>query len=205
MLVGLIFIFGCGGSHLTTPASTSKPGNPTVTAQNSLQIQGRWVSSTCQVAGPGNAQNSSKTGIQISDKEMNVLGSNYSTADCTGPVSALFQFSSSYLVAGGSAIDSSVLLVDAKTESSNVTIMDQVLTDAANRKRYCGFNDWQTGISKDVTSKNCFKEWSPGKVIYSILKVASTQLKRGQPEAGHEGNSPDRRHINVSDEVFYKQ
>lgn len=91
--------------------------------------------------------------------------------------------------------------VDLTAVEFSYTILTDEVAEALNFIEYCGFHDWQTGISKDVTGLQCsdFTVPASGEKIYSVIEYneagpLGSELYLGIPSIFRDGKTPETRH-----------
>ncbi len=74
---------------------------------------------------------------------------------------------------------------------------------SANALRFCGFGDWQTGVEKEVSGRNCVATLpAAGQPYYDIFRIQNSELFIGQVDAAHDGKSPQTRPVLLESAPF---
>ena len=81
--------------------------------------------------------------------------------------------------------------------SASYTSLNDDTTMSLNGISWCGLSNWQTGVTQDVTGKQCedYQVPAAGTVTYSIIKTSGNQVWVGDTSDGHDGSSEAQRFV----------
>lgn len=88
--------------------------------------------------------------------------------------------------------------LDLRTRRVGYRPLTAEVAEALNLGAFCGLRDWKAGLYRDVTGRECgdFDVPAAGAVTYTRRKQGEG-LFLGEASAGHEGASPETRHVSL--------
>lgn len=93
-----------------------------------------------------------------------------------------------------SYVAGAVNFINMVVNSVQVRINTAVAVQAANLASFCGFNDWQLGVEREVAGRTCVSNLpAAGQPYYDIFKIQGGNLFIGQVDATHDGKRPENR------------
>lgn len=170
--------------------------------QFASKVQGSWQG-PCMSSIGNEHMISGMTVATFSSSELILTGSNFASKDCSGMETGKLTGSFAYEISTPSEIDPNIFNLNVSLRSLSQVFYDQDEANAANSMSYCGFTDWIVGVEKDITGLACTSGMgSPGKTIFSIIKVFDNQIQLGESDSSHDGSTPELRHVLLSEETF---
>lgn len=86
--------------------------------------------------------------------------------------------------------------------------MTDETTRALNEVRWCGYSNWQVGVYKNTSGRNCGDYTSPqeGEALYSLIReeVSKPGFRLGVPTLGYDGKTVLHRHKEWSEFWHYQ-
>jgi hypothetical protein len=102
----------------------------------------------------------------------------------------------------------SATAVDLTAQRSFMTVFDSGTVTSWNHARFCGINDWDVGIPREVTGRDCGGHAMPksGDKDYDLyLRDGSSRLWIGLRTQTFDGSTPDKRPHEVDHKVGFRQ
>lgn len=101
--------------------------------------------------------------------------------------------------------------IEFRYESIQLTLYRDILTEDFNRRRVCGFSDWQIGHPRTITGLRCalftsdFEVTVPpaGQTRYGIYLREGNSLYYGQLTQEFDGSTPERRPQQLNRSIEY--
>jgi hypothetical protein len=158
-----------------------------------LSLQGTW-----QKACETTEEDSQIRVLQITDKEMTQTFHYFEEDNCQGKEWLKIEFISNYAKKNED--------LDLELQSVKATSGTDATTTGLNSISYCGYSDWKTGESKDISGRQCSDGTAPAKgtKTYSKIKQENNQLWLGKFSAKGDGRSIPTRHAIFEQEPFLK-
>lgn len=97
--------------------------------------------------------------------------------------------------------------IDMSVLEVSYTVHTDETAEALNTIRFCGFEDWQKDVTKDISGAACedFEPPAKGEVIYSIADLnLQGELRLGEPSGSNRGKTPNSRHQKLESLPFLK-
>jgi hypothetical protein len=188
----LVFISGSLAACGSSPTTTS----PTLPPTTSQLTNGSYTAG-CQAEG----SNSQINTYVIDDNTLSgsttaYLGSNScAVANELGPLALVYDVSTGAEVSSPQgAQELNMTLVRASFTPGSAAIAAFL-----NTSSYCGITDWVSGVTNDVTGKNCSGSvLSAGMVLYSLIKINGTGLYLGVQSGENDGSTVEKRHNSLA-------
>jgi hypothetical protein len=168
---------------------------------SSLDLQGSWMSPCYTLSG-----RHLKKDLYIVSAQIYTTQSLYTDDGCIDLSVKLeqvqsYQSSASELVAGGTE-------VDLTAQRSFMTVFDAATVTTWNRAKFCGINDWDVGIPREVSGRDCGGHPTPkagDKDFDLYLRDGYSRLWIGKRTTANDGSTPDKRPRELDRTVGFRQ
>jgi hypothetical protein len=98
--------------------------------------------------------------------------------------------------------------VDLTTERSFLTVYDSATANSWDQAKFCGISDWDVGIPRDVTGRDCSGHAMPraGDKEYDLyLRESASKLWTGLKSPALDGSTPEKRPRDIDRTVGFRQ
>lgn len=100
--------------------------------------------------------------------------------------------------------------IDFTIKKYEIVFYNQEEINELNSVKWCGYNDWTLGVSRDVTGKQCSEDEEDimpnvGEKNYDIVKLDVNSLFFGANDDDHDGTSVDQRPVSLENVPYFKK
>jgi hypothetical protein len=192
----VLFLFACSDSK-----NKNDPDNNVILGS---QLEGSWRKACDQYS----SSNSGNSIINFAKGEAEIIGRGYRSSDCSGGLDVETVFKMTYVADGTeSAHVQGAKHIDLTMAQVTLTYYSKDYVEINNMLKFCGFEDWKIGVTKDVTGLKCETELFPaaGEVRYDIYKITGKNLSVGAEWGTYDGSTPEKRPIILSSQIYTRE
>lgn len=166
------------------------------------EADGTW-SKDCST----NELGSGKSSLIVNGESITTSDRNYTDSDCSEEA---LTFETEAMVEYGSSSDDvdGATEIDLIVDRVKITPYTKDIADTLNDEEACGYTDWDSGETKDVTGDDCDGfEASEGEKTFQIYKVEETAGKKrlylGLLDSDHGGKTEEERPEELNSETAF--
>lgn len=172
LTVTVIALMACSKNGFSTMAQEI----PSVSDDGVGLVLGSYKSA-CDPVGMTDSFDSKTT---VTATEIEITNTQYEDTSCTVP-RAEYNYTYTYTDVGASTSLSDTRKVNLAEGKLYLTAHSAAAVTDFNGWVQCGFNDWQSGVAKDVSGDPTCQEIPVGTITYSIARTMNDTLELGEP------------------------
>lgn len=190
-------LLGCG----------KKEANSAKSASSATELEGTWkLDCTATKDSQGEVDGYVAATWEFKGAALTSTFSLYESTDKTcGTAQLNIAAAAAFSIGAASAVESGAKEIDLRFTKREVTLYHADFVGSYNDMKYCGFDDWTSGVAKDIVNLKCSEDDSSSQ-YFDIFKVEGTSLTWGDDDDDGAGSTAaDRPKKLDATQVFKRQ
>lgn len=146
-----------------------------------------------------NCLDNTEIDMDFGDSQMSLTSTVFANQGCSGDKMVRLSVAADYAVVGTEAVSDGInYKMDVTLRSMQGEVFRQDWASNLNANGTCGHSDWNPNSPINLLGSSCADGGTAGETSYTIIRrLPDGQISPGIDSEGHDGKTPERRHVRV--------